>query len=156
VPDKPTNGPLRDITQLRARVDAGDRDAAGPLGELLAAQGDRPGAIQVWAAAYGDEAPWTKQLADLLVREGYPEDTVSVWEASAAVWSNPISLYRQHLATLSDEERREHEYDEPEEMAGTWTAVLTELLAHHSEEAVIAQLRAREARPGNSAAAPPQ
>jgi hypothetical protein len=58
------------ITQLRARVDAGERDAAGPLGELLARRGDQQGAIQVWADAYGDGSPRTKRLAESLVQAG--------------------------------------------------------------------------------------
>jgi hypothetical protein len=144
------------ITRLRARVAAGERDAAGPLGELLASRGDHQGAIQVWADAYGDRSPGRKRLAELLVREGDLERAVSVWDESAAVWSNPISLYRQYLATLSDEERQEHEYDEPEEMAGTQAAVLVELFAREGEEAVIAQLRAWRAKPGDSATTWPQ
>lgn len=134
------------IAQLRARVDAGERDAPGPLGELLAEQGDEQGAIQVWADAYGDRFPTTKRLAELLIQEGELHDAVRVWEASYPVWSNPISLYRQHLATLPDEERRERESDEPEEMFGTWMAVLTELLTQQDEQAVIAQVRAQKAK----------
>jgi len=140
------------IAQLRARVDAGDRHAAGPLGELLARQGDLHNAIEVWADAYGDTSPRTKRLAELLVREGDLKRAVSAWEESHAVWNNPVSLYRQYLATLSDEVRREQEYDEPEEMAGTQTEVLAELLAQHGEQAVIAQLRAWGTKPGGLAA----
>jgi len=139
------------IARLRARVDAGERDAAGPLGELLAGGGDLHGAIQVWVDAYGDEDPRTKRLAELLVQEGEPRDAVRVWEHSDAVWNNPISLYRQHLASLPEEERREFEYDEPEEMTGTWMAVLAELLVRQGEAAVIAHVRARKAEPGGRA-----
>ena len=130
------------IEHLRARLRAGDREAAGPLGELLAGQGDRQGAIEVWGGAYGEAEPLTRRLAELLVREGDLERAVSAWLVSHSVWSNPAGRYRRYLATLSDEDRREHEYDEPEETAGTQTAVLVELLAGHGEEAVVAQLRA--------------
>lgn len=135
-----------EIAQLRARVEAGDRDAPGPLGELLAGQGDLQGAIAVWDAAYGDEERLTKRLADLLVREGEVKDAVGVWEASYAVWTNPISLYRQGLAAMPADQRREFESDEPEEMAGTWTARLLELLVQQGEEAVVAHLRRRKGR----------
>jgi hypothetical protein len=131
------------IADLRARVEAGDRNAPGPLGELLAGQGDLAGAIAVWDTAYGDEERLTKRLADLLVQEGELKDAVGVWEASYAVWTNPISLYRQGLAAMPEDERREFESDEPEEMAGTWTARLIELLVQKGEAAVIAQVRAR-------------
>jgi hypothetical protein len=133
---------------MRARVDAGDRDAAGPLGELLAGQGDLHGAIKVWADTYGDRSPRTKRLAELLVQEGDPEDAVRVWEDSDAVWNNPISLYREYLASLPEEERQEYLYDITEEVAGTWIAVLSELMAHQGEEAVLTQWRAWKARPG--------
>lgn len=141
------------IAQLRARVDAGERDAAGPLGELLAGCGDLHGAIRVWVDAYGDSEPRTKRLAELLVQEGEPQDAVRVWEHSGAVWNNRISLYRQSLASLPEEERREFEYDEPEEMTGTWMAVLAELLVQQGEAAVIAHVRARKTEAGGPAAA---
>lgn len=126
---------------------AGERDAAGPLGELLAGRGDLRGAIQVWVDAYGDSAPGTKRLAELLVQEGELEDAVRAWEDSDPVWNNPISVYRQRLASLPEEERREFEYDEPEEMTGSWIAVLAELLAQQGEAAVIARVRALETEP---------
>lgn len=40
--------PDQEIAELRARADAGDRNAAGRLGELLAERGDREGAVRVW------------------------------------------------------------------------------------------------------------
>ena len=142
------------VTNLRARVDAGDRDAAGPVGEILRGGGDLLGAIQVWGDAYGDRSPRTKQLAELLVREGELERAARLWEDSDPVWNNPISLYRQYLASLPADERREFEYDEPEEMAGTQTAKLAELFVHQGEEAVLAQLRAWNTKPDGRAATP--
>jgi len=135
------------IAQTRARLEAGEHDAAGPLGELLARSGDRQGAIQVWGDAYGQESPSRKRLAELLAREGRLDLAVSVWEESLQVWHNPISLYSQHLARMSDEERTEALWDEPEEMAGTLVARLGLLFDQQGEEAVIAQLRVWETRP---------
>ena len=140
------------ITHLQARIDAGDRDAAGPLGELLALRGDLQDAIHVWAAAYGDKSPTTKQLAELLAREGELERAVRAWELADPVWHNPISLHRQYLATLTEEAQLEYQYDEPEEMTGTQTAKLAELLTRQGEEAVIAQLRTWNTKPDTSSA----
>jgi hypothetical protein len=58
------------IAELRARADAGDRNAAGRLGELLAGRGDLAGALRVWAQAYGGCSPTTRRLAELLAGRG--------------------------------------------------------------------------------------
>ncbi|MBR7829488.1 hypothetical protein KDK95_24495 [Actinospica sp. MGRD01-02] len=140
------------LAELRARLAAGDRDAAGPLGELLARLGDLLGALEVWSDAYGERAPGSKRLAELLVREGYPADAVSVWEQADPVWNNPISLYRQQLASYAADVRYEFESDEPEEMSGTWMWVLESLLAQQGEAAVIARIRDWKSNPGGWAA----
>lgn len=140
------------ISELRARAAAGDRDAPGPLGELLAQQGDLLGALQVWSDAYGERASRSKRLAELLVQEGYPADAVSVWEQADPVWNNPISLYRQQLASYPDDVRYEFESDEPEEMAGTWMWVLELMLLQQGEAAVIARIRDWKSNPGGWAA----
>jgi hypothetical protein len=60
------------IAELQARADAGDRNAAGRLGELLAGRGDPEGAVRVWAQAYGDASPTTRWLAELLAEHEVP------------------------------------------------------------------------------------
>ncbi|MFI9542623.1 hypothetical protein ACIHAR_01325 [Streptomyces sp. NPDC052016] len=150
--DRPSGSvPNQDhIAELRARADAGDRNAAGRLGELLAKQGDREGALRVWARAYGDTSPTTKRLAELLVERGDPDRAVEVWKFSDAVWQNPAGLRAEYLATLDTCDRADD--DDPEDWAFTEAEELAGLLAERGDAAAIAELRAR-ADAGDAAAA---
>ncbi|HEY3868741.1 MAG TPA: hypothetical protein VGM10_10340 [Actinocrinis sp.] len=139
------------IAQLRVRADAGERDAAGLLGELLAREGDLEGAIQVWTDAYGDESWTTKELAELLAQDGDLIGAVRTWEVCDSVWQNPIGLHAQHLSTLTDEERLEE--DDPEDWAFTEWQRLTRLLAERGDEAAAEQLREWHKPAGGSTAA---
>ncbi|WP_433473801.1 hypothetical protein ACQPZP_34090 [Spirillospora sp. CA-142024] len=117
--------PDRDqIAELRARADAGDRNAAGRLGELLAKHGDLEGAVRVWVSAYGDDSPTTARLAELMAGRGDLEGAVGVWRFSDVVRYNPAGLHEGFLSTLDAAERIDWE-DEPED----WAFMETEQLA---------------------------
>jgi hypothetical protein len=141
---------VEQITQLRARADAGDRNAAGLLGELLAQGGDLEGAVRVWAAAYGDSSSTTKRLAELPAEEGDLEGAARTWRFSDDVWQNPLGLHAQYRATLTAEERLEE--DDPEDWAFMESQRLTRLLAERGDEAAIAQMRAWTDHRGGAAA----
>jgi broad specificity phosphatase PhoE len=128
------------IAELRARADAGDRNAAGRLGELLARRGDLEDAVRVWAEAYGDGSPTTRRLGELLARRGDLESAVRVWQFSDAVWQNPEGLHAEFLAAVSPDELLEWD-DGPEDWAFMEEEQLAKLLAERA--AAIAELRAR-------------
>jgi hypothetical protein len=108
---------LDQIAELRARAEAGDRNAGGRLGELLARQGDRVGALRVWAQAYGDVSSTTRQLAELLTEQDNLEGAVQAWQFSDVVRQNPAGLHQEHLSTLSPEDYLEETSDDPEDWA---------------------------------------
>ena len=139
------------IAELRARAEAGDRDAAGRLGELLAGGGDQAGALRVWAQAYGDGSPTTKRLAELLAEQGDLEEAVAMWKVSDAVRGNPEGSHAAFLNTLDRDERLDYE-DDPEDWGFTEAESLARLLAERGDAAAIAELRAR-ADAGDPAAA---
>ncbi|MFI6335122.1 hypothetical protein [Streptomyces sp. NPDC050535] len=146
------DGPNQDqIAELRARADAGDRNAAGRLGELLAKRGDQEGALELWARTYGADSPTTKRLAELLAERGDLADAVTVWTFSDVVWQNPAGLHAEYLDTLDALDRLECE-DDPEDWAFIEAEELAGLLAERGDEAALAELRAR-ADAGDPAAA---
>jgi len=116
------------LAHLQARAEAGDRDAAGRLGELLARRGDLEAALRVWAEAYGDAFPTTRRLAALLAERGDLPGAVRVWEFSDAVWQNPAGLHAEFLSSLSPGEFAEWD-DDPEDWAFTEQETLARLLA---------------------------
>ncbi|MEU3252262.1 hypothetical protein [Streptomyces sp. NPDC006997] len=120
------------LAELRTRADAGDRDAAGRLGELLARRGDDEEALRVWARAYGDESPTTRRLAELLAERGDLAGAVDVWRCSDPVWQNPAGLHAEHLDTLDAEDRLDD--DDPEDRAFTEGQQLARLLAERESE----------------------
>jgi broad specificity phosphatase PhoE len=136
-----------EIAQLQARADAGDRNAAGRLGELLARQGDREGALRVWVAAYGASSATTRRIGELLAGRGDVDGAVQEWETSDAVYQNPAGLHQQFMSSLSPEEYLEWD-DDPEDWAFTETEHLAVLLAERGDWASIGELRAR-ARPSD-------
>ncbi len=117
------------IAELRARAEAGDRNAAGLLGELLAARGDPEGAVRVWAQAYGDASPTTRRLAELLAEQGDLEGAARAWRFSDAVWQNPDGLRAEYLSTLSPEDYRQQTTDDPEDWAFMEAEQLASLLS---------------------------
>ena len=137
------------IPRLRARAEAGDRDAAGLLGELLAREGDLEGALRVWADAYGDTSQTTRRIAELLAEDGDLEGAVHAWRFSDVVWQNRIGLHAQYLATLTDEERLDE--DDPEDRGFMEYQHLTRLLAERGDQAAIERMR-KWLNPGGSAA----
>lgn len=123
---RPDPGPDPDqIAELRARADAGDRDSGGRLGELLARQGDRVGALRAWAQAYGDVSSTTRELAELLTEQDNLEGAVHAWQFSDVVWQNPAGLHQEYLSTLSPEDYLEQTSDDPED----WGYLEAEALA---------------------------
>ncbi|MEW9528547.1 hypothetical protein [Microbispora sp. NPDC049125] len=134
-----------EIAELQARADAGDQNAAGRLGELLAKSGDLEGALRVWARAYGDCHLWatTKRLAEMKAEDGDLQAAVQTWLFSDVVWQNPEGLRQDYLATLDADERRELEDDDPEDWAFIEEEQLTLRLAERGDEAAIAKLRAQ-------------
>ncbi|NDU76965.1 hypothetical protein GWI34_30735 [Actinomadura sp. DSM 109109] len=126
-----------EIVELRARAEAGDHDAAGRLGELLAKYGDLEAALDVWARAYGDAAPTTKRLAELLADRGDLKAAVEVWQFSDPVRQNPSGLHEEFMAALDADDRVDWEED-PEDWAFTERERLTRLLADRGDEAAIA------------------
>ncbi|GAA3420118.1 hypothetical protein GCM10018952_62060 [Streptosporangium vulgare] len=139
------------IAESRARADAGDQNAAGRLGELLAKSGDLEGALRVWAQAYGDSSPSTKRLAELMAEDGDLESAVSAWKCSDVVRQNPAGLHQEYLNSLDEDDRRDAD-DDPEDWAFIEEEQLTRLLAQRGDEATIAKLRA-QADAGDSVAA---
>ena len=139
------------LAEWQARADAGDRNAAGRVGELLARRGDLEGALRVWAQAYGDSSSTTQRLAELKAELGDLQGAVSTWEFSDVVWQNPAGLRAEHLATLDREDYLEATADDPEDWAFMEAEQLTLLLALQGDEAATASLRAR-AHPGTTAA----
>jgi hypothetical protein len=131
------------IAKWQARAEAGDRNAAGRLGELLAERGDLEAAVRVWAQAYGDDEPTTRRLGELLAERGDLEGAVGAWRISGAVWENPASLHAEFLSGLSPDEFLL--WDDPEDWCFTGIAEerLAGLLAERGDEAAIAELRAR-------------
>ena len=139
------------LAEWQARADAGDRNAAGRVGELLARRGDLEGALRVWAQAYGDSSWTTWRLAELKAELGDLQGAVSTWQFSDVVWQNPVGLRAEHLATLDPEDYLQETTDDPEDWAFMEGEQLTLLLALQGDEAATADLRAR-ARPGTTAA----
>lgn len=135
-----------EIAQWQARAEAGDLNAAGRLGELLARTGDLEGALRVWAQAYGDDSPTTRRLAELLAEQGDLRNAVDAWQFSDVVWQNPAGMHAEYLAALTPEERLDE--DDPEDWAFMETEKLARVLADRGDEAAIAELRAL-ARPGD-------
>jgi hypothetical protein len=123
--------PYEQIAELRARAEAGDRNAAGRLGELLARRGDREGALQVWAGAYGDGSPTTRLLGELLAERGDLDGAVRAWEFSDVVRQNPEGLHAEFLSTLSPDEVLE--WDDPEDWAFTEAEQVARLLAERGD-----------------------
>ncbi|WP_432933329.1 hypothetical protein ACQPZZ_17565 [Microbispora sp. CA-135349] len=140
-----------EIAELRVRADAGDQNAAGRLGELLARSGDKEGALYVWARAYGDSSPTTKRLAELMAEDGDLQGAVRAWEGSDALWYNPEGLHQEHMRSLDPEDRM-WEDDGPEEWGFIEAEKLTLMLVERGDEATIAELRAK-ADAGDSYAA---
>jgi hypothetical protein len=103
------------IAELRARADAGDRDAGGRLGELLAGRGDLEGALRVWAQAYGDTSSTTRRLAELLAEQGDLAGAVRAWQFSDVVWQNPAGFRAEYLSTLSPEDYLQETTHDPED-----------------------------------------
>jgi hypothetical protein len=120
------------IAELQARADAGDRNAAGRLGELLARRGDLEGAVRVWAQAYGDDSPTTRRLGELLAEQGDLEGAARAWQFSDVVWQNPAGLHAESLSAMSPEERLERD-DEPEDWAFMESQQLATLLAERAD-----------------------
>lgn len=141
-----------EVAGLQARAAAGERNAAGRLGELLAEQGDREGALRVWAHAYGNSSDTTRRVAELLAERGDLEQAVHAWQFSDVVWQNPEGRHQEHLHALSPEDYLEATSDDPEDWAFMETERLAGLLAELGDEAAIAELRAR-ADAGDPAAA---
>ncbi len=135
--------PPDEIAQFRARAAAGDRNAAGRLGELLARQGDLRGALQVWAETYGSTSPTTRRLAELQAEDGDLEKAVSTWQVSDEVWQNPAGLRQEHLSTLSAEDRAQEEYCDPEDWAFIEDQNLTFTLAQRGDKTALAKLQAQ-------------
>jgi hypothetical protein len=121
------------IAELQARADAGDRNAAGRLGELLAGRGDPEGAVRVWAHAYGDASPTTRRLAELLAEQGDLEGAARAWRFSDVVWQNPAGLHAEFLSTLSPEDYLQETTDDPEDWAFTEAEQLARLLAERDD-----------------------
>lgn len=142
------------IAELRARADAGDQNAAGRSGELLAKSGDLEGALRVWAQAYGDSSPSTKRLAELMAEDGDLESAVSAWKCSDVVRQNPAGLHQEYLNSLDEDDRRDAD-DDPEDWAFIEEEQLTRLLAQRGDEATIAKLRAQADAGGSVAARQP-
>jgi hypothetical protein len=132
-----------EIAQLQARADAGDGNAAGRLGELLAGRGDREGALRVWTRAYGDRPGATRRLAELLAEQGDLDSAVQAWKFSDVVWQNPEGLREEYLNTLSPEDYLQETTDDPEDWAFMQAEELVRLLAQRGDVAAIAELRAR-------------
>lgn len=126
-----------EIAELRARAEAGDRNAAGRLGELLAKHGDLEAALHVWARAYGDASPTTRRLAELLADRGDLRAAVEVWQFSDPVRQNPSGLHEEFMAGLDVDERVDWEED-PEDWAFTEKERLTRLPADRDDEAAVA------------------
>jgi broad specificity phosphatase PhoE len=130
-----------EIAELQAKADAGEGNAGGRLGELLARRGDLEGAVRAWARAYGDDSPTTRRLAGLLAGQGDLEGAARAWELSDAVWQNPVGLHQEFMAALSPEEYLEWD-DDPEDWAFMETERLARVLAERGDEAAITELRA--------------
>jgi hypothetical protein len=124
-----------EIAELQARADAGDRNAAGRLGELLAEQGNLEGALRVWARAHGDGSSTTRRLAELLAGRGDLKGAVQAWEFSDVVRQNPAGRHAEFLSALSPEEYLEETTNDPEDWASTETEWLARLLAERGDEA---------------------
>jgi hypothetical protein len=122
-----------EIAQLQARAGAGDRNAAGRLGELLARRGDPEGALGVWAQAYGDCSSTTRRLAELLAERGDLEGAVQAWQFSDVVWQNPAGLHAEFLSALSPEEYLQETTDDPEDWGFMEAGQLARLLAERSD-----------------------
>ncbi len=120
-------------------------DEAGRRGELLAADGDREGALRTWAQAYGDIAPTTKRLAEVLAEDGDLDDAVSTWTFSDALRDNPLGRHQAYLNSLSEEGRQEATYDDPDDWGYLESERLAGLLAERGDDAAVAELRARAA-----------
>jgi hypothetical protein len=131
-----------EIERLWVQADAGDRNAAGLLGELLAAGGDAEGALRVWVAAYGATSSTTKRLAELQVEDGDLQGAVSTWLASDEVRQNPAGLHQKHLSRLSLEDRLQEEQGDPEDWAYIEAQHLRFALAKRGDRSAIAELRA--------------
>lgn len=116
-----------EIAGLQAQADAGDCDAAGRLGELLAWRGDREDALRVWVRAYGDRWSTTRQLAELWTERGDLDGAVRTWQFSDPVYCNPRGRHPEYLSTLPLEERLDG-YD-PEEWGFIEAEELARLLA---------------------------
>ena len=121
------------FAELQARADAGDRNAAGRLGELLAGRGDPEGAVRVWAQAYGDASPTTRRLAELLAEQGDLEGAAQAWRFSDVVWQNPAGLHAEFLSTLSPEDYLQETTDDPEDWAFMEAEQLARLLAERDD-----------------------
>lgn len=106
-----------EIAHLQARADAGDRNAAGRLGELLARRGDLEGALRVWAQAYGERSSTTRQLAELLAERGDLEGAVAAWKFSDVAWQNPEGFREEFLSTLNPEDYLQETAFDPEDWA---------------------------------------
>lgn len=131
-------------------MDAGDRNAAGRLGELLAGRGDLEGALRVWTQAYGDCSATTRRLGELLAERGDLEGAVRAWRFSDVVWQNPAGLHAEHLSALSPEDLLQETTDDPEDWAFMETERLARLLAERGDEQGQAgeQVSAESAWPG--------
>jgi hypothetical protein len=121
------------IAELQARADAGDRHAAGRLGELLARRGDLQDAVRVWAQAYGGDSPTTRRLAELLAEHGDLEGAARAWRFSDVVWQNPAGLHAEFLSTLSPEDYLQETTHDPEDWAFMEAEQLTRLLAERDD-----------------------
>ena len=128
------------LERLRARAEAGEVNAAGLYGELLARAGDLEGALRVWADAYGRVSHTTRRLAELLAEDGDLRGAVQAWECSDVVWQNPIGLHAKRVAEMTEDERMEW-WDDPEDWAYTEWQQLTRMLAERGDEAAAAEVR---------------
>lgn len=101
----------------------------------------------MWAEVYGERAPTTKRLAEVLAENGDLDGAVSAWRSSDALRSNPLGGHEAYVRSLPEEDRWEATYDEvgPEGWEFWEMEELARLLAERGDEAAIAELRARAA-----------
>jgi hypothetical protein len=92
------------IAELQARADAGDRNAAGRLGELLAEQGDLEGAARAWRfsdVVWQNPAGLHAEFLSALSPEDYLQETLKAARG-------PVTIdLPGHILTITEAPRRE-------------------------------------------------
>ena len=123
---------------------------------MLAERGDRAGALRTWAQAYGERAPTTKRLAEVLAENGDLDGAVSAWQVSDALRNNPLGRHQAYVRSLPPEDKWEAADDGvgPEGWESMESEQLARLLAERGTEAAIAELRARAAAGDRAARRP--